>query len=84
MTENMSTLLLPPHVMENGFVRMSPALVEELEDCRRHIFNRWCEIEEKRREIQRKLDARQARNAFHHLDITINIRSVGDHSEDSI
>lgn len=80
----MSTLLLPPHVMENGFARLSPALVKELEDCRRHIFNTWCEIEEKRRRIQRELDARQARNALHHLNITINIRGIGDHSEDFI
>ncbi len=80
----MSTLLLPPHVMENGFARMSPALVEELEDCRRHIFNRWCEIEEKRRKIQRELDARQVGNALHHLNVTINIRCAGDHSDDFI
>lgn len=80
----MSMLLLPPHVMENGLARMSPALVEELEDCRRHIFKGWCECEMKRRRIQGELDARQARNALHHLNITINIRCVGDHSEDFI
>lgn len=80
----MSMLLLPPHVMENGLARMSPALVEELEDCRRHIFRRWCECEEERRRIQQELDARKVGNALHHLNITINIRCVGDHSDDSV